>query len=70
MLDASHIYAVVRHTSGRVDFETLDLVVMKNKADFEAGHSIKRAVLAVEETTVKAQEVAKQFRDRLKEKHD
>lgn len=67
-IDAEHIYAVVRHASGRIDFEPLDALMTKNRADFDAGNPVKRSVLQVADSTVKAQEIAKGYRDQIKQR--
>jgi len=64
--EASELYAVVWHESGRVDFEPLPALVEKNAADLEAGRKITRTLVGVEPTEIQAGEAAKHFRDVLK----
>lgn len=64
--DPQDLYAVVRHSSGRVDFEPVRDLIVKNQGDLEEGRPVMRALLGLSETTVEAQEKAREFRTKKK----
>ncbi len=65
--NAYQLFAVVWHTTGRVDFEPLAMVLERNAADLAAGRGVLRTIVAIEETEIQAGDAARRFRATIKE---
>jgi hypothetical protein len=67
IVGADQLFAVVWHTSGRVDFEPLSMVLERNAMDLSAGRDVMRTLVAITETEVQAGDEARRFRAIIKE---